>query len=478
MQSKTADLVIAIVPRSGSREHSWHGVLQKSEEQGYFGKLLSYELSKEDVINLFDFSIPEALDKSTLYCVLDGDDLGTILWPRFGGRSLRSSSKSIEIRIPTLIRDVHIDETEQVVESVSLRSAILLPLFNVRAFAREHGSGLRDLTIRTDYREFLSFDSKLGAIKIRSSGFANSSHGGLDLKCFGILDIQFKQKKNSFDAVRLVRQIEHLFSLLCFSYIAFEGVSLKVELTGGLPPNLSEEERYVHSALERAQPYKKIKLDIKQHELPLKLDSDVPLGALLDRFLEIHARIERSLNWYRAIKIEERYVEDRFFNSVRMIEGLYSALNLDVDVDGHALILLDRIQSAVCSDSELLKFLNQRLKPIFSKTITTASVIRDLKHRYSDIKLIEILDVKRINSLRAKEAHGSSDRYDASDYQYMIFVIDLLKTLYPCLILEYCGIERSWLLQKLKESIDLRKLFEEKHLDKLKAALTVAEREA
>lgn len=464
-----SDLVIAIVPRSGSRDHLWHGVLQKSDEHGYSGKLLSYEISKDDFKNLFNFDVPSSLDKSVLHCMLDGSEFGTILWPRFGGRSFSSSSRSIEIRIPTLLRDVHIDEAEKEVESISLRSPFLLPLFGASAFTQEFEIRPHKLSIQTDYRSLVSFDSSLGQVELRSLGQHNSSHAGLELKCYGVLTVRFTEKQTPLDAVRLVRKIEHLFSLLCFSYVAFENADLRIENTN--QSDDSEKEKYFISRLERSRPHKKTKTDLNRHDLPLTLNHETAFGAVLDRFLEIHAKIERSLNWYRVIKVETRYIEDRFFNSVRMIEGLYNALNLDVDVDARSLKMIECIRARLGRDSDLLHFLDQRIRPIFSKPISTASVIKNLQTKYSDVKFTEMLNVRRINSLRAKEAHGTADRYSGSDYQYMIFVTDLLQVLYVCLVLEVCGFDKNRLLQELRESVGFRKLFDEKHLDRMMAAL-------
>lgn len=196
---------------------------------------------------------------------------------------------------------------------------------------------------------------------------------------------------------------------------------------------------------------KEAKTDIPSHEIPFRIGTG-GLGGVLDRFLALHSKIEQSLNWFRIVIAEDRYLEDKYFYSVRMIDALYRALDLKIEGDKSSVKPLQEISSILeCSKREdLVEFVSKRVVPIFNRT-SLSDRIRDLKARFAEIAVVRVLNDRAIAKLRGKEAHGSAEQFTTQEYKFMAFAFDLLTTLYSMLILEKCGLPRSFLLAKLKE---------------------------
>jgi len=94
---------IGIVPSQGSTDSKWNGVFKFDEVEGYSGKLLSNSVQTQPGQDIF--TIPEDLDKKARYCLIDGNQFGTIIWPYLHGVEIKNFVAQFrDLRIRTLIR--------------------------------------------------------------------------------------------------------------------------------------------------------------------------------------------------------------------------------------------------------------------------------------------------------------------------------------------------------------------------------------
>src|SRR5262249_1956324 len=138
----------------------------------------------------------------------------------------------------------------------------------------------------------------------------------LVMDAMGYLRIDFREPRTLSDAITLMYQIEQLFSLLCFSYMKCKDSQVKVQFSDYTATSLT---------VECAPLIPNAKVEIDRRELSLRLNS-VSLGEVIGNFLDIYDDIEQTLNWYRIVQAEERYLEDTYFYCVRMLESLYRNL--------------------------------------------------------------------------------------------------------------------------------------------------------
>jgi hypothetical protein len=160
---------IGIVPSQGSKDSKWNGVFKFDEIEGYTGKLLSNSIEARPGQDIF--TIPEELDKKALYCLIDGNQFGTIIWPELRGVQIKNFVAQIrDLRIRTLIRGVHIGEAENDVKKITLQSPILAQLFRLRAFVEKIETSPYKLSIESADTKDIEFLTNVGKISIGVSG--------------------------------------------------------------------------------------------------------------------------------------------------------------------------------------------------------------------------------------------------------------------------------------------------------------------
>jgi hypothetical protein len=292
------------------------------------------------------------------------------------------------------------------------------------------------------------YEATFGSLRFGLSQAYHSSLGGLSasIESIGVLTIELNATQTVTEAVRLVHKIESLFSLLCFSYIKAQKLEVEVLLGGDVGQSALQ-----RCTVERALLIERAKTEVEQHEIPFRLNN-LDVGLLVDNFVKLFDRVDQTLNWYRIVIAEHRYVEDNYFYSVRMVESLYKSLEIETHKDNDALDIVDKLFARLTepTDCELVKFIKRRVVPIFNKPWSLSEVIRDLKSRYSAMIVTGLLDEKIITRLRAKEAHGVSQSYTGQEYEFMIFAYELLTILYTLVVLEHCGVERAVWLESLR----------------------------
>jgi hypothetical protein len=466
------DIYISIVPDQGSRDSKWSGLFKFDSVNGYSGRLLSPTFDIKGGAGLFE--IPKELDQETLYCLIDGSTFGTIIWPHFsGGPQIKNfAARLLRLDIRQLIRGVHVGANERDISAVRLSSPIFAHLFRLNAFESKiettpEGKSLK-LSINNLESQDKSFNFSLGKASVGIfGGFSLGVAPKLSATSYVTLD--FENNVNPTEALRIIRRIEHFFSLITFNFIKAE----RIDLECVIPDGAGKTEKH-HYELERARLNENAKTDIEQHKIPIRLEA-IDIGAAFDKFQIIFDSIEQTLNWYRIVTVEDRYLEDKYFYCVRMIEGLYRALEISTDGDKEAINVVGEISKVLeredaDKNARFIKFLNERVTNIFSRA-SLASIIEHMKDEYKDISVVEILDTKKINSLRAKNAHGSAQRFTNKDHQFMYYAYDILLLLYPMIVLERCGFARDFLCSQLAKSFTHRRYFTQETVNEFKKNL-------
>ena len=455
------DVYISIVDQQGSRESKWSGFFKFDPIHGYSGRLLSSTFDFKAGANPFD--TPPELDKEALYCIVDGSNFATIIWPDFsGGAQIKNFAARLhELEIRNLIRGVHIGATEQDITAVRLYSPIFAQLFQLDAFESKIETNPYKVTITSLISEDREFKFSTGKLLVGIHGTYSPMGTAPTVSARSYVTIQFGQKVTPTEALRVIRQAELFFSLITFSFIKADRVEFEIECRN--KEGQIEKNNY---DLERALLNDKAQTDIARHNIPIRIKS-LDIGRHFEEFQKLFEPIEQTLNWYRIVTSEERYLDDKYFYCVRMIEALYRALNITTEGDKEAISLVDQISKALSQNEPkyepLVKFLNTRVRSTFSRP-SLASIITHVKSAYKEIRVVEILGAKKINSLRGKHAHGSTDRFSSKDYQFMYYAYEILLALYPIIVLENCGFDRDFIYAQLKNSFSYRRFFEESTL--------------
>jgi hypothetical protein len=153
-----------------------------------------------------------------------------------------------------------------------------------------------------------------------------------------------------------------------------------------------------------------------------------------------------------------------------MIEAIYKALRIELPTP-ELPQEIDRLMTSARGEPDLVSFIKKRISPMFSKP-SLGAIVGDLRKRYAQLTLTRILDERWIGKLRNKEAHGTTERYSGRDYRYMVAVRDLLATIYPCLILEACGMSQDVILKHLIDApYEYSRFFNDKHTTSIEAEL-------
>ncbi len=457
------ELFIGIVTSAGSMDTSWNGVFKFSQTDGYRGKLLSTKFEIKGGKDLFD--LPEELDQDYLHCLIDGHEFATIIWPRFpGGQSIKGfKARLVDTQIRNLIRRVHVKADEKDVKRIALQSPLFCKLFEIRPFIETTQTSPYKISIENAPNTPLSFKTDKGLISIGVSASYTPSGNSLSpkLESTGELKLSFETNVSPTEALSLSYRIERLISLLTFDLIRMDRMSFAI-LANDPSGSTSEE----ICPVETASRIEAAKSNIDLHQLPLRLQH-IDFGEVLNNFLNLFDPIEQTLNWYRTVTAEERYLEDKFFYCIRMIEGLYRGLNIPASPDREALELVNTISEKLASDASnerLTSFIEERIVPIFRKSWSLSGIIRDLKSEYSEIPTVHFLDERLINRLRGKQAHGSSQRHSTSELQFMAYAYRLISMIYCIIVLERCGLSREFLLSGLKECSRFEQYFQSKTL--------------
>lgn len=471
----TEDIFVGIVKESGSKEPACSGLFKFDPIQGFEGKLLvPFEPKPGEEL----FELPEVLKGKSLYCLIDGGNFGTILWPDFtGGHRINNfAARIINLRIRQIIRNIHIGAEEKEVKTIYLASPIFARLFRLQAFQTEIETSPYKITIQSIQKDDLLFECTVGKLSVGIAG-AYSPEGATPapaLTATSYVELKLNQSVNPIDALRTIRTIEHFFSLLTFNFIKAQEVYLGIECPDETGKKV--ERRY---ELERAKLVERAKTEMERHEVGSFIGA-TDLGPIFDKFSSIFDKIEQSLNWYRIVTAEDRYLEDKFFYCVRMLESLYRNLGIATDSDTQALETITAISKKVeggPDGDDLQAFITQRIVPIFSKPASLPAVMKDLKNKYQELLAVEFLDERTITKLRAKEAHGSPQKFSSYEYAFMANSYDILRHLYVITILEYCGFSRSHLLAGLKNTHSIRRYFSTDHLKAVVKLLKSAETE-
>ena len=285
------------------------------------------------------------------------------------------------------------------------------------------------------------------------------------------MQFSFNEKLSPIEALAFTRRLERFMSLLAFDLVRTERTAFTISET-----EKSGETSDIVCPVEFAKDVSATKTNIDFHKLPLRLNN-LDFGSAFDQFLEMFDALEQTLNWYRTVIAEDRYLEDKFFYCVRMIEALYKAIPIPTRPDEEAASKISSIMTKLSTEKDndaLVAFLKERVAPIFGKRWSLPEIVRDLKSRYSDVATINFLDARTINKLRAKQAHGSTQRLSAAELRYMSYSYRLLSMLYCLIILEHCGLDRERMLDGLKSRSRFERYFSSDTLSELNKACAIS----
>ena len=339
-------------------------------------------------------------------------------------------------------------------------------MFRLRAFVEKIEASPYKLSIESSDTKDIEFLTSVGKASIGVSGTYSPAGRAPapSIKAISYLEIEVEPSITPIDALKIIRRIEHLISLLTFDFIKTTNAHLTITVAEKDGTKSDKQFR-----LDRAKFTKNAKTEFERHEVPLNLN-EFDFGSVVSRFFEISDAIEQTLNWYRIVTAEDRYLEDKFFYCVRMIDALYKALAIKTAIDQAAVETLETIIGVLTKSEEneaLVEFLRKRAIPNFSRS-SFSNVLEDLRSKYAEIKVAEILDPKIINRLRGKEAHGSTQPFTPQESQFMAYSYEIIRVLYILIVLENCGIPRDFLLKRLKASHHFHYLFEEERLKALR----------
>jgi hypothetical protein len=228
------DLFIGIVPAPGSTEPTWIGTFKFDRVEGYTGQLLSKLALQPGFIST---EPPSEINQDILFAILDGVEPGTIVWPRHSGRSIKSFvSQIVQTRIPNLVRGAHIEANERCILSVTLYSPVFALLFGLTGYTQQiRTEKPLKVTIESKNEKELEFDSKIGRcfVGVRQRFKSQSGNLTIIMDAIGYLRVELRGPGTLVDAIKLMYQLEQLFSLLCFSYIKCKDSGVKVRFSDG-----------------------------------------------------------------------------------------------------------------------------------------------------------------------------------------------------------------------------------------------------
>ena len=475
------DVFIAVVPSPGSYEPTWHGAFRFDKANGYEGKFIS---TKSDLKpGPITFEAPTELDRETLFCNIDGSSPATAVWPQISLRTINfmgPGSRIVDAQLPVLIKGVHVGAEVCCIKSMILLSPLFAALFGIQGFRATMIPASHAFHIETRPDENIKFTTKLWSITIgTASSIGRPDHKlapNIDLTGCAILE--FDTNISPVQALKLASQIEYFLSLVCLGFVSCERLHCIFETptSGGdlveMPSSSGQTDK---TRLEVIRAKRVAQTEVDLLKLPIRLQQ-VDFGIALERFVEIFDSLEQSLGWYRIVMAEERSLEGKYSHAVRMIEALYKVLRIDGQPDKGLLKVVDRVCDKLPNDDDkcsLVTFINERVRPIFSRPWSLADVIKDLRTRYSDLKIIEALDERIVNKIRGKETHGSAKRLSARERKFMLYSYDLIAILYALVILEHCGIDRGLLLSELQRPSSHALFFSSDYVERVQKELAI-----
>lgn len=395
---------------------------------------------------MFSGDEPQDLNKSVLFCLLDGSNFGTAIHPRLGRYHLKiGGAKFVEAEFPILLRDAHINAEEPSIHSITLKSPLFAKLYGLKAIISEVKFDPLSANVKANKPDPISFTSSEGNGRFEVEHvMSEPSELEAGIKATTALHIDLPSPINIVQATKLVSKIEELLSLFCFSVVRATFVGFRVKFE-------NEVDRKKMLPLDRTFRKTRVKFDLSRHEVPIRLTS-IDFGKLLTNFLAVYQQLELPLSWLRIVISEQRYLEDKYFYSVRMIEAFYKAFEEKLE-DKPSLAKLSRIRDYLMmrgDSQELVEFCDKRIRGVFLGSSSLADIVKDLKARYKDIPAVELLDEKKTRDLRGREAHGSTTRLSSSQLNYMAISYELLCTLFIILCLEKIGVAKESIIERLQ----------------------------
>ncbi|MER8847509.1 MULTISPECIES: hypothetical protein [Mesorhizobium] len=161
---------------------------------------------------------------------------------------------------------------------------------------------------------------------------------------------------------------------------------------------------------------------------------------ILDKFFKEWSLNEISFKWFRSSQVKQRYVEEVFFYTVRLIERYFKS---KPTIDNEAEKALSIISHRSNGDDFLTGFVERRLYPMLGRAPSLTATLRTLYTRFPEIKAFSEIKPQRVAYLRGKEAHGADTNYKTDEYVDMDYLARTFLLAFRISILERCGFDRQ-----------------------------------
>ncbi|MDX8497158.1 hypothetical protein RFM99_01880 [Mesorhizobium sp. VK4C] len=382
-----------------------------------------------------DFSLPGKLTQHFLDVVTEDGQYATFCYPRFGKKTWANlRALRVEFSFPYLLDKVGIaGSDDRSVTCLRIYCPTLASVLGVDPVDQSlnmpnTGGGAKFNISRTKW------DASEYTIEIadrRNIGIS-SDRSEARFRSEICLAISYKAPKSISEALRHLHALDDFLAILSGRY-----VSIKTAWFGILLDGSDGEEEFQLSGYDIG-----ISKDafVGRHETLAQLPFDSNWGKVIESFFVDWNKNEVAFKWFRSSQVKQRYVEEVFFYTVRMVERYFKAKpTADGDTSRALSIILNRSND----DSFLIDFVNRRLSPLLVRAPSLPRTLSDLYAQFPEMRAFSKIKPQRVNQLRGKEAHGADTNYDNDEYVDMEYLSRSFLLAFRISILESCGFNRQ-----------------------------------
>lgn len=363
----------------------------------------------------------------------------TFCYPRFGRRTWANLSVlRVEFTFPYFIDKVGVTAEEEAVTALTVYSPTLASILGINPVEHSFdipntgGSAKFNITRSkwetSDYTIEISDKRNIGTSSDRSEARFISD------VC---LVIRYNSPRSTSDALQNLRALDDFLGVVSGCYVSIKAAWLEVLVDQG---GGESHEEFQLSGYDTG--FSKSTF-VHRHETLAELSLDENWAEILDKFFKEWSLNEISFKWFRSSQIKQRYVEEIFFYTVRLIERYFRSKPI---IDDEAEKALSIISHRSNGDDFLIGFVDRRLYPMLARAPSLTATLRTLYTRFPEIKAFSEIKPQRVAYLRGKEAHGADTNYNTDEYVDMDYLARSFLLAFRISILERCGFDRQSIL--------------------------------
>ncbi|MGX5849034.1 ApeA N-terminal domain 1-containing protein [Mesorhizobium sp. PL10] len=394
--------------------------------------------------NFSELSLPEKLTGNFLSILTEDGQYATFCYPRFGKRTWANfKSLRVDFTFPYLLDKVGIAGSEdKSVTSLRIYSPTLASILGInpveQSFDMPNTGGSAKFKITR--REWETSEYKVEISDKRNIG-SSSDRSEVHFRSDICLAITYKTARSISETLHDLHALDDFLSVISGTYVSIKDACLSILLG----ENGNEGEDEFHLSGYDIGFSKNAFVD--RHETLAQLPFQADWGEVLNKFVEERSTNEVAFKWFRSSQVKQRYVEEIFFYTVRMVERYFKAKpSVDDDASRALSIILNRSND----DNFLVDFVNRRLSPLLSRAPSLPRTLRELYARFPEMRAFSEIKPQRVNYLRGKEAHGADTNYDTDEYVDMDYLSRSFLLAFRISVLESCGFDRQGILDGLK----------------------------